>query len=111
LLSGNTNERDARTTDAIGNGLQLRARYGQNVRVNAMGRRNLLFSGSEGGTESWGILASLVNTAKLHEFDPQAYLAMCWSASSPVGPRATGCTNFSPVTGRATREFSARAAA
>jgi transposase len=34
-----------------------------------------LFSGSEGGAESWAILASLVNTAKLHELDPQAYLA------------------------------------
>ena len=28
-----------------------------------------------GGAESWAILASLVNTAKLHELDPQAYLA------------------------------------
>jgi transposase len=41
----------------------------------AMGRRNSLFSGSEGGAESWAILASLVNTAKLHDLDPQAYLA------------------------------------
>ncbi|WP_314963580.1 hypothetical protein [Bradyrhizobium cosmicum] len=37
-------------------------------------RRNSLFSGSEGGAESWAILASIVNTAKLHEFDPQADL-------------------------------------
>lgn len=29
---------------------------------------------SEGGAESWAILASIVNTAKLHELDPQAYL-------------------------------------
>jgi hypothetical protein len=40
-----------------------------------MGRRNSLFSGSEGGAESWAILASIVNTAKLHKLDPQAYLA------------------------------------
>jgi transposase len=40
-----------------------------------MGRRNSLFSGSEGGAESWAILASLINTAKLHELDPHAYLA------------------------------------
>jgi hypothetical protein len=39
-----------------------------------MGRRNSLFSGSEGGAESWSILASIVNTAKLHDLDPQAYL-------------------------------------
>jgi hypothetical protein len=29
----------------------------------------------EEGAESWAILASLINTAKLHELDPQAYLA------------------------------------
>jgi hypothetical protein len=44
------------------------------MRPIAMGRRNSLFSGSEGGAESWAILASLVNTAKLHELDPQTYL-------------------------------------
>jgi hypothetical protein len=33
-----------------------------------------LFSSSEGGAESWAILASIVNTAKLHDLDPQAYL-------------------------------------
>ncbi|MCP1758607.1 hypothetical protein ACVII1_000185 [Bradyrhizobium elkanii] len=44
------------------------------MRPIAMGRRNSLFSGSEGGAESWAILASLVSTPKLHELDPQAYL-------------------------------------
>jgi transposase len=47
----------------------------RSMRPIAMGRRNSLFSGSEGGAESSAILASLVNTAKLHELDPQAYLA------------------------------------
>lgn len=46
----------------------------RSMRPIAMGRRNSLFSGSEGGAESWAILASLINTAKLHELDPQAYL-------------------------------------
>ncbi|MDT4737914.1 transposase domain-containing protein [Bradyrhizobium sp. WYCCWR 12699] len=46
----------------------------RSMRPIAMGRRNSLFSGSEGGAESWAILASLMNTAKLHELDPQAYL-------------------------------------
>ena len=41
----------------------------RSMRPIAMGRRNSLFSGSEGGAESWAILASLVNTAK------QAYLS------------------------------------
>jgi transposase len=46
----------------------------RSMRPIAMGRRNSLFSGSEGGAESWAILASIVNTAKLHDLDPQAYL-------------------------------------
>jgi transposase len=46
----------------------------RSMRPIAMGRRNSLFSGSEGGAESWAILASLVSTAKLHDLDPQAYL-------------------------------------
>jgi hypothetical protein len=46
----------------------------RSMRPIAMGGRNSLFSGSEGGAESWAILASLVNTAKLDELDPQAYL-------------------------------------
>ncbi|MEY9590589.1 transposase [Bradyrhizobium yuanmingense] len=46
----------------------------RSMRPIAMGRRNSLFSGSEGGAESWAILASIVNTAKLHELDQQAYL-------------------------------------
>jgi transposase len=44
------------------------------MRPIAMGRRHSLFSGSEGSDESWAILASLINTAKLDELDPQAYL-------------------------------------
>jgi transposase len=35
----------------------------RSMRPIAMGRRNSLFSGSEGGAESWAILASIVNTA------------------------------------------------
>ena len=46
----------------------------RSMRPIAMGRRNSLFSGNEGGAESWAILSSIVNTAKLQELDPQAYL-------------------------------------
>src|SRR2546428_11197770 len=45
------------------------------MRPIAMGRRNSLFNGSEGGAESWAILSSIVHTAKLHELDPQASLS------------------------------------
>jgi transposase len=37
-------------------------------------RKNSLFAGSEGGAESWSILASLATTAKLNGVDPQTYL-------------------------------------
>jgi hypothetical protein len=47
----------------------------RSMRPIAMGRRNSLFSGNEGDARSWAILASLVNTAKLNDVDPQAYLA------------------------------------
>jgi hypothetical protein len=40
-----------------------------------LGRKNILFAGSNSGGERWAILASLINTAKLHEIDPQTYLA------------------------------------
>lgn len=40
-----------------------------------IGKKNSLFSGDEGGGETWAILASLLNTAKLHDFDPETYLA------------------------------------
>ena len=44
------------------------------IRPIALGRRNALFSGSARGAEAWAVLASLINTAKLHELDPQIYL-------------------------------------
>ena len=40
-----------------------------------LGRKNVLFAGSDSGGERWAILASIINTAKLHEIDPQTYLA------------------------------------
>ena len=47
----------------------------RSMRPIAMGRRNSLFAGNEGGAQSWAILGSLVNTAKLNNVDPQTYLA------------------------------------
>ena len=47
----------------------------RSMRPIAMGRRNSLFAGNEGGAQSWAILASVVNTAKLNGLDPQTYLS------------------------------------
>jgi hypothetical protein len=35
---------------------------------------NHLFAGSPRGAETWAILASLINSCKLNEINPQAYL-------------------------------------
>jgi len=45
------------------------------IRPIPLGRKNSLFAGSDSGGERWAILASLINTAKLHGIDPQTYLA------------------------------------
>jgi hypothetical protein len=61
--------------DAIDNGRSLPARHGQNDPEMPLGRKNALFAGSHCGGERWAILASLINSAKLHGIDPQTYLA------------------------------------
>ena len=44
------------------------------MRPIALGRKNHLFAGSEGGAQTWAILASLINTAKLNGVDPFVWL-------------------------------------
>ena len=46
----------------------------RNMRPIGLGRKNHLFAGSPGGGGTWSILASLLNTARLNEIDPQEYL-------------------------------------
>ena len=40
----------------------------------ALGRKNSLFAGSDGGARHWAIVASLVATAKLNGVEPVAWL-------------------------------------
>lgn len=44
------------------------------IRAVALTKKNALFAGSSGGSETWAILASLINTARLNGPDPHAYL-------------------------------------
>ncbi|GAA5266697.1 IS66 family transposase [Acidiphilium sp. MT5] len=44
------------------------------IRPVVMTKKNALFAGSSGGGETWAILASLINTARLNGLDPYAYL-------------------------------------
>ena len=46
----------------------------RSMRPIALGRRNSLFAGNDGGAESWAILASLLQTAKLNGLDPFTWL-------------------------------------
>ena len=54
------------------------------IRPIPLGRKNALFAGSRSGGERWAVLASLMNTAKLHKVDPETYLLTCSSAPSPA---------------------------
>jgi transposase len=45
------------------------------IRPVALGRKNHLFAGSDGGAERWATICSLIETAKLNGVEPFAYLA------------------------------------
>lgn len=45
------------------------------IRPIALGRKNHLFAGSDGGGERWAVVASLIQTCKLNGVEPYAYLA------------------------------------
>jgi transposase len=47
----------------------------RSMRPVALTRKNALFAGHDDGAENWAMLASLIETAKLHGIDPQAWLA------------------------------------
>jgi transposase len=44
------------------------------IRPIALGRKNALFAGSDGGAHHWALVASLVATAKLNGVEPLAWL-------------------------------------
>jgi transposase len=46
----------------------------RSMRPIVLGRKNHLFAGSDGGGEHWAVVASLIETCKLNDIDPQAYL-------------------------------------
>ena len=44
------------------------------IRPIKLGAKNHLFAGSDGGAESWAVIASLIHTGKLNDVEPFAYL-------------------------------------
>ncbi|WP_247540210.1 transposase domain-containing protein, partial [Bradyrhizobium sp. 168] len=48
--------------------------YERSIRGIKLSRKNALFAGSDGGAEHWAVVATLVETCKLNDVDPLAYL-------------------------------------
>jgi hypothetical protein len=68
-------EPSARTVDATDIGPQHPARYGQNDCEIALGRKSWLFAGSDRGGERAAVMYTLIQTARLNDIDPQAWLS------------------------------------
>ena len=47
----------------------------RSMRPIALNRKNALFAGHDLGAENWAVLATLIETCKLHGINPEAYLA------------------------------------
>ena len=60
---------------ASDNGARPLARYGQNNRAIAIGRKNYLFAGSDAGGRRAAANYSLIESAKLNALNPQHYIA------------------------------------
>jgi transposase len=45
------------------------------MRPVALGRKNALFAGADSGAHNWSIVATLIQSAKLNEVEPLAWLA------------------------------------
>src|SRR5450432_2828626 len=46
------------------------------IRPQTITRKNALFAGSDGGGRTWATIATLLQTAKMNDADPQAWLAL-----------------------------------
>jgi hypothetical protein len=46
----------------------------RSMRRIALTRKNALFAGNDGGAETWACAASLIETCRLNNVDPQAWL-------------------------------------
>jgi hypothetical protein len=44
------------------------------IRSVALGRKNALFAGSDGGADRWAVVASLVETCKLNGVEPYGWM-------------------------------------
>ena len=77
----------------------------------AIGKKNSLFSGDEGGGETWAILSSLLNTARLNGVDPEAYLVDVLERMVSGATKANQLHELLVWNWKAAREAERRAAA
>jgi transposase len=81
------------------------------IRPIPLGRKNALFAGSHSGGERWAVLASLINTAKLHGIDPQTYLADVLERIVSGRTKVNALRELLPWNWKAAREATAAVAA
>jgi transposase len=73
------------------------------IRPIALGRKNALFAGSDGGARHWAIVASLVATAKLNGVEPLAWLTDVLERMVSGRIKATELEQLLPWTWKAER--------
>ena len=76
------------------------------IRPQTITRKNSLFAGSEGGGETWATIATLLQTAKMNNVDPLAWLSQTLTRIANGWPAADierSCRGTSPLTLSANR--------
>ena len=71
------------------------------IRPVALGRKNHLFAGSDGGGHRWAVVCSLITSAKLNGVEPYAYLKDVLERMVAGHPMSRS-TNCCPGTGPST---------
>jgi hypothetical protein len=66
----------------------------ERIRPIKLGCKNHLFAGSDGGAESWATIASLIQTARLNDVEPFAYLR---DVLERIVSGATRANNLAPL--------------
>ncbi|PIL20969.1 hypothetical protein P775_06800 [Puniceibacterium antarcticum] len=64
------------------------ARHGQNERELAITRKNSFFAGSDGGGRIWATIATRLQTCKMNDVDPVAWLTLALGSIANQWPSA-----------------------
>ena len=67
----------------------------RSIRPLALNRKNALFAGSDDGGDHWAVIASMIETAKLNDINPQIWLADTLTRLA-AGHRATALGQLMP---------------